>query len=137
MKKSIVAVTALVALSVAGTAMARMGGMGQGMGPMMAQGGQMTEQQKKFIADTMPVREEMHKKHVDLQKEYIKDKPDTAKISKLQGEILQLRQKMYDARVKSGMPMGKMGGKGMKGGMMGGKGMGMGPMMAPQAAPAK
>lgn len=136
MKKSIVALTVIAAVAVTGTAFARMGGMGPGMGPMMAQGGEMTEQQKKFIADTMPVREEMHKKHMEMQQEYIKEKPDTAKISKLQGEMLQLRQKMYDARVKSGLPMGKMGGKGM---MKGGKGMGpgMGPMMAPAAAPAK
>lgn len=140
MKKSIVALTVVAAVAVAGSAMAR-GGMGPGMGPMMGQQyaqGPYAEQYKKFVAETLPIREEMHTKHIELQKEYIKDKPDNAKITKLQGELLQLRQKMYDARVKSGLPMGKMGGKCPKGGMMGGKGMGpgMGPMMAPPA-PAK
>ena len=143
MKKSLIALTVVAALAVAGSAFARGGMMmgGQGMGPgMMGQQyaqGPYAEQYKKFTAETLPIREEMHKKHIELQKEYIKDKPDSAKISKLQADVLQLRQKMYDARVKSGLPMGKMGGKGMKGGMMGGKGMVMGPMMAPPAAPAK
>lgn len=141
MKKSIVALTVVAAVAVAGSALARGGmGMGPGMdGPMMGQQyaqGPYAEQYKKFVAETLPIREDMHKKHVEMQKEYIKDKPDTAKISKLQGEMLQLRQKMYDARVKSGLPMGKMGGKGMKGGK--GMGPGMGPMMGPPApAPAK
>lgn len=146
MKLSIAALTVVAALAAAGSVFAA-GGMamgpggmgGQMMGPAYAQG-PYAAQYKKFIADTLPIREEMHKKHLEMQQEYIKDKPDTAKIAKLQNEILQLRQKMYDARVKSGLPMGKMGGKGMMGGKMCPMGMGggMGSMtMPPAPAPAK
>lgn len=138
MKKSLVALTVVAALAITGSAFARGGmGMGPGMGmgmdncPKMGQTGTMTPEMKKFIADTMPLREEMHAKHIQLQKEMIKDKPDTAKVTKLQGEVAELRQKMMDARAKAGLPMGKMG---KRGGKMGGPGMG--PMMnAP--APAK
>lgn len=140
MKKSLVALTVVAALAMTGSAFARGGtggGMGAGMGmgpgncPQMGQAGAMTPEMKKFIADTMPLREEMHAKHMQLQQEMIKDKPDTAKITALQNEVQALRQKVMDARTKSGLPMGKMG---MRGGKMGGHGMG--PMMnAP--APAK
>lgn len=134
MKKSLVALTVVAALAITGSAFAR-GGMGPGMGmgncPQMGQTGAMTPEMKKFIGDTMPLREEMHAKHIQLQKEMIKDKPDAAKVTKLQGEVAELRQKMMDARAKAGLPMGKMG---KRGGKMGGPGMG--PMMnAP--APAK
>lgn len=144
MKKSIFALTVVVAVAFAGSAFAR-GGMGMGPGgcggpgacgpgmgnPAYAQG-PYAEQHKKFIAETLPIREEMHAKQIEIQKEYIKDKPDTAKITKLQGEVLQLRQKVYEARAKSGLPMGKMGGKGMRGG----RGMGMGPMQQQMPTPA-
>jgi zinc resistance-associated protein len=139
MKKSLVALTVVAALAITGSAFARGGmGMGQGMGPgncpQMGQAGAMTPEMKKFIADTLPLREEMHAKHIQLQKEMIKDKPDAAKVAKLQGEVQALHQKMMDARSKAGLPMGKMGKMGKRGGMMGGPGMG--PMMnAP--APAK
>lgn len=136
MKKSLVALTVVAALAITGSAFAR-GGMGMGPGmdmgncAQMGQTGAMTPEMKKFIGDTMPLREEMHAKHIQLQKEMIKDKPDAAKVTKLQGEVAELRQKMMDARAKAGLPMGKMG---KRGGKMGGPGMG--PMMnAP--APAK
>lgn len=146
MKRSILALTAAAALALAGTAIAMPGmgpgagaGPGAGRGAGMAAQGQYTEQHKKFIAGTLPIREEMHKKHIELQKEWIKDKPDTAKITKLQGEMTELRKKMMDARAKSGLPMGKMakkGGKGKCGSAMNGCGMGMMPMDCPKMAPA-
>ena len=144
MKKSLLALTAAAALAIAGSAIAMPGmGAGQGMGPgmkaQMGQPGTMTPEMKKFIADTMPIREEMHAKHMQLQKEMIKDAPDQAAIKKLQGEMVELRKKMMDARAKSGLPMGKMGKRGHKG--MRGGGMGMMqmdcPMMAAPPAPAK
>lgn len=123
MKKSLIALTVVAALAITGSAFARGGmGMGQGMGPGMANG-PYAEQYKKFAAETLPLRQEMMNKHFELQKEYLKEKPDNAKITKLQGEVAELRKKMIDARTKSGLPMGKMGkmgGKGMRGGMMGG-----------------
>lgn len=123
MKKSLVALTVVAALAISGSAFARGGmGPGTGMGPGMVTG-PYAEQYKKFAAETLPIRQAMMNKHFELQQEYLKEKPDTNKITKLQGEVAELRKKMIDARTKSGLPMGKMGkrgGKGMRGGMMGG-----------------
>ncbi len=147
MKKSIVALTVVAALSLAGSALAMPGmgpgaGPGAGMGPGMAAQGQYSEQYKKFAVETLPIRQEMMNKHFDLQKEFLKEKPDQEAIKKVQGEIGELRKKMIDAHVKSGLPMGKMGKMGKRGhkGMRGG-GMGMMqmdcPMMTAPPAPAK
>lgn len=144
MKKSFLALTAAAALAIAGSAIAMPGmgagqGMGHGMKAHMGQPGAMTPEMKKFIADTMPIREEMHAKHMQLQKEMIKDATDQEAIKKLQGEMVELRKKMMDARAKAGLPMGKMGKRGHKG--MRGGGMGMMqmdcPMMPTPPAPAK
>ena len=140
MKAKLAVVTLIAALAVTGTAFAR-GGMGMGAGcgggcPQFPQG-TMTEQQKKFIADTLPLRDEMHAKHTALIKEAIKEKPDTATVTKLKGELQALRQKMQDARAKAGIPMmgGKRGGRGMHHGM-GMMGGGCGPCSAQSVAPA-
>ena len=98
-------------------------GAGQGMGPGMMAQGQYTEQYKKFAAETLPIRQEMMTKHFELQKEFLKEKPDQNVIKKLQGEVAELRKKMIDAHTKAGLPMGKMGKRGHKG--MRGGGMGM------------
>jgi len=123
MKKTLVALTVVAALAITGSAFARGGmGPGAGMGPGMVTG-PYAEQYKKFANETLPIRQEMMNKHFELQKEYLKEKPDAEVIKKLQGEVTELRKKMIDARTKSGIPMGKMGrmgGKGMRGGMMGG-----------------
>jgi len=150
MKKTILALTAAAALTLAGSALAMPGmgagaGPGAGMGPGMAAQGQYSEQYKKFAIETLPIRQEMMNKHFDLQKEFLKEKPDQDAIKKLQTEIGELRKKMIDAHVKSGLPMGKrmgkmgrMGSRGMRGGGMGMMQMDC-PMMAapPAAAPAK
>lgn len=140
MKKSLLALTVVAAVAVAGASMAMPGmgpgaGMGAGMGAQMGQAGTMTPEMKKFIADTMPIREEMHAKHMQLQKELIKDAPDQAVIKKLQDEMVELRKKMMDARTKAGLPMGKMGKRGHKGMRGGGMGMGMMQMDCPMVAP--
>jgi hypothetical protein len=144
MKKSLLALTAVAALSFAGSALAMPGmGAGQGMGPGMATQGKYSEQYKKFAAETLPIRQEMMNKHFDLQKEMLKDKPDAEAIKKLQGDVGELRKKMIDAQVKSGLPMGKMGkmgkrgSKGMRGGGMGMMQMDCPMMTAPPAPPAK
>ena len=147
MKKSILALTAAAALSLAASAIAMPGmgagqgmgpGAGRGMGPGMAAQGQYSEQYRKFAIETLPIRQEMSNKHFDLQKEMLKDKPDAEAIKKLQGDIGELRKKMIDAKIKAGLPMGKMGKRGHKG--MRGGGMGMMqmdcPMMAAPPAPA-
>lgn len=123
MKKRMIALTVVAALAIAGSAFARGGmGPGGGMGAGMVTG-PYAEQYKKFASETLPIRQEMMNKHFELQKEYLKEKPDAEAIKKLQGELAELRKKMIDARAKSGIPvgrMGRMGGKGMRGGMMGG-----------------
>ena len=141
MKTKLAVVTLIAAVAVTGTAFAR-GGMGMGPGgpggcPQFGKGA-MTEQQKKFISETMPLRDEMHAKHTALMKEMIKDKPDTATVTKLQGELQALRQKMHEARSKAGMPMmgGKRGGRGMHHGM-GMMGGGCGPCGGQAPVPAK
>jgi len=142
MKRSILALTVVAALSLAGSALA-VPGMGPGMGPCMAAKAQYSEQYKKFAAETLPIRQEMMNKHFDLQKEMLKDKPDAEAIKKLQGDVGELRKKMIDAQVKSGLPMGKMGkmgkrgSKGMRGGGMGMMQMDCPMMTAPPAPPAK
>ncbi|MCE1226149.1 MAG: hypothetical protein LWW87_06625 [Geobacteraceae bacterium] len=140
MKKSFLALTAAAALALAGSAIAMPGmGAGQGMGPGMKAQGQYSEQYKKFAAETLPIRQEMMNKHFELQKEFLKEKPDQEVIKKLQAEVGELRKKMIDAHTKSGLPMGKMGKRGHKG--MRGGGMGMMqmdcPMMTAPPAPAK
>ncbi len=150
MKKSLIALTVVAALSLAYSAFAVPGmgpGAGAGMGPGMMAQGQYSEQYKKFASETLPIRQEMMNKHFELQKEYLKDKPDADVIKKLQAEIGELRKKMIDARTKAGLPMGRMGkmgrmgGKGMRGGMMSGMGMMQQdcPLLTapPAAAPAK
>jgi len=162
MRKSLLALTVVAALAIAGSAFARDGmagkgpGMGRGMGPGMEQGmcpccgpgSSATPEQiakhKKFIADTLPLQEELHAKRMELEKEWIKDNPDTEKISKLKTELRGLYKKMHEAREKAGIKMGWKGGKKggccMDSGMMGdAMGPGCQPCApaAPPAAPAK
>lgn len=153
MKNIILAVAVVFSLALAASAYARGGMMGPGMGPGMGMGPgcgpnaaatpEQTAKYKKFVADTLPLKEEMHSKHMEMQKEWIKEKPDNEKIAKLQGELQALHQKMTEARTKAGIQSGRQGGKkggrGMGPGMMGqGMGMGMGPGAAqPTPATAK
>jgi hypothetical protein len=141
MKRILAALTVVVLA--AGSAMA-IGPMGGGMGAGgccgMGKGATAadTAAHKKFINETMPLRQEMMNKHFEMQKEYIKETPDQVVMTKLKGEIMELRTKLMDARTKAGLPMGR-GGKGMRGGMKHGMGGGMMdcPMMtAPPAQPA-
>ncbi len=146
MKKSIAAFTAVAALSVAGTALAfPPAGMGPGQTTYRSQ---YTEQYRKFAQETLPIRQELSNKHFEMQKEFLKDKPDAAVISKLQGEVAELRKQMIDAHLKAGLPMGKMGKPGKRGhkkprgGMMGGmmedcRWMAAPPAPVPPPAPAK
>lgn len=140
MKKILAAITVVVLG--AGTAMAAgpMGGPGGCMGPGMT--GPNAAAYKKHISETMPLRQEMMNKHFELEKEWVKEKPDAAVVSKLQGEIGELRAKIRDARTKAGLPMGPKGHRGHKGhkmhkgGGMGGGMMGDCPYMATPPAPA-
>ena len=147
MKKTMLTLTVVAALALTGSAFAKGGMGGPGMGPGMGPGcssccnqattatPEQTAKYKKFVADTLPLKEEMHTKHMEIKKEWIKDKPDNDKIAKLQTELNVLQQKMLEARQKAGIPMARKGGKKGGHGMMG-QGMGMGPGAA-QPAPAQ
>lgn len=145
MKKITLAAAFVVALAFTASAHAR-GGYGPGApgcGPGFEASPEQTAAYKKYVAETLPLKDEMHAKHMELQREWVKEKPDNEKLAKLQGELKVLYQKMRDVREKAGI--GK-GWKGRRGGMPGDCGAGpamMGPgcgpcgAEAPQAPPAK
>lgn len=143
MRKILAALTVVVLAAGSAVAMGpKDGGPGMGCGCSMGKGMSAADKaaHKKFISDTMSLRQEMMNKHLEIQKEYIKETPDAAVMTKLHGEAKELRKKLMDARAKSGLPMGPKGHKGQKGHHMMNDGMGAGmdcPMMsdpAPQPA---
>jgi hypothetical protein len=87
---------------------------------------------KQFQKETLPLRDELAVKSLDLQNEYAKENPDQATIAKLQDEIAGLREKIAAAAQKNGLPNYGPGygrGYGMRGygpgyGMRGGYGHG-------------
>jgi len=144
MRKILAALTVVVMAT--GTAMA-MGPMGGGKGAECGCGSAKgmsapdSAAHKKFLSDTMSLRQDLMNKQFEMQKEYVKETPDQAVMTKLKGEITELSTKIKDARVKAGLPMGPKGHKGQKGHHMMKDGMGGGtmdcPMMSdPAAAPA-
>ena len=85
---------------------------------------------KAFQKETLPLRDEMMTKRVELRNEYLKEKPDQTKIATLQKDMIDLRAKIRTAAEKNGLPafgpgMGGGRGCGMGGGMgRGGRGAG-------------
>jgi hypothetical protein len=109
------------------------GGMGGGPGYGAATGKPVDVTAfKAFQKETLPTRDEMMVKRVELRNEYLKEKPDQNRIATLQKEMIDLRAKIRTAAEKNGLPafgpgMGGRGhGMGGRGGM-GRGGMGMGP----------
>ena len=99
MKKLLVVVLAVVfgaaLVTAAGTAWA------QGTGP----GTQVdVNAYKAFQKETLPFRDEMAAKRLELRNEFTKDTPDQAKIAALQKEMIDLRTKISDAAKKNGLP---------------------------------
>jgi hypothetical protein len=103
---------------------------------------------KQFQKETLPLRDELAAKTLDLQNEYAKQTPDQSKVATLQKEIVDLQTKIGTAAQKQGIPaygpgtgygygygmgpwmMGGYGGYyGMGPGMMYGSGYGRGPWM--------
>jgi Spy/CpxP family protein refolding chaperone len=136
-KTTFVAVIAVIALVSAGVAFAQMGtgvepGMGYGYG-MMGNSGDNTgnsvnvESLKKFQKETLSLRDELITKRAELANEYNKPTPDTARITALQHQIIDIRAKIEKAAVKDGLTAGGWGsgrgyGYGMGPGMMYGYG---------------
>ncbi len=127
----VVALVAVVGLALLGASAQAWCGMGYGGGPRGAGYGAGPAVNKPvdvnalraFQKETLPLRDEAMAKRVEIRNEYLKDKPDQAKIAGLQKEIIDLRLKIRTAAEKQGLPAGfGMG--------MGGRGHGYGPHMA-------
>jgi zinc resistance-associated protein len=84
---------------------------------------------RQFQKETLPLRDEMMAKGLELRNEYAKDKPDQDQITKLRAEIGDLRTKIQVAAEKQGLPAwgnGPGAGRGFGRRMMGGAGCGFG-----------
>jgi len=123
MRKILAALTVVVLAAGSAIAMGPAGGgpgMGCGCGMEKGMSAPDSAAHKKFLSDTMSLRQEMMNKQFEMQKEYVKETPDQAVMTKLKGEIAELSTKIKDARVKAGLPVGPKGHKGhhkMQGGM--------------------
>jgi Spy/CpxP family protein refolding chaperone len=91
---------------------------------------------RNFQKETLPLRDEMAVKRLELRNEFNKETPDEAKITALKAELIALRTQIGEAAKKNGLPdqgfgpgYGKRGGWG-PGGCAGygpGQGRGFGP----------
>lgn len=136
MKKALVASAVVVAaLFATGAAFAHMNGygagngMGYGMGHGMGYGpgcyGNSSNQNvsvdtlKKFQKETLSLRDDLTSKQLDLQAEFDKASPDTARVDGLRKDIVDLQTKIGKVADKYGVPArGTMRGYGMGPGMM-------------------
>jgi hypothetical protein len=136
MKKKIAAIALTLTLATAGIALARGGGYGMGYQNGPGQG-QMYQQVDKatqdkldaFFTDTQELRKRIVMKQAEGQALMQSDNPNTEALSKVSGELFDLRTAMQ-AKAKAAGLENYMGGQGMGMGMMGGRGggrdMGMG-----------
>jgi zinc resistance-associated protein len=91
---------------------------------------------RAFQKETLPLRDEMMAKRLEIRNEYSKTNPDEAKIAALKGEMVALRTQISESAKKNGLPdqgfgpgYGKRGGygRGGCGGYGPGQGGGYGP----------
>jgi zinc resistance-associated protein len=112
-------------------------GPGSGNGPCAYGAGQATAVKidptalRAFQKETLPLRDEVMAKRVEIRNEFTKEKPDQTKIATLQKDIIDLRAKIRTAAEKNGLPAGfgqRMAGRGHGYGMggQGGRGTGCG-----------
>jgi len=124
MKKKIwlVSLMAVLAVALIGTTVFAQCGMGYGRGggPGYAATGKPVDVTafKAFQKETLPLRDEMMTKRVELRNEYLKEKPDQTRIATLQKDMIDLRAKIRTSAEKNGLPAFGPG--------MGGRGMGWG-----------
>ncbi len=172
MKKTIVAVLVVALLVTAGVAMAQGWGRGPGYGPGSGPGygprgawgpglnltpeqsQKMQALQEGFLKETLPLRNELQIKQLELRTLWAQTNPDQAKILAKQKEINALRGQLQEKGTQNRLEMRKIltpeqqaqlgaygpgfgPGYGMKGGMMGGgfgsgRGMGYGTGYCPR-----
>ncbi len=114
--KKVVAVAVVLAIGLVGTAYA------QPFGPGYA--GQVdVNKVTQFQKETLPLRDELATRNIELRNEYLKQNPDRDKIAQLQKETIDLRTKIQAAAEKQGLPAWGNGGR------MAGRGYGYGPGM--------
>lgn len=133
MKKGIIISLVLVAGLIFTSAIYAIGPWGgYGMGYSAQTGGYGTtvdiEAVKKFRKETLPLREELITKRLELQNEYNKATPDKNRISTLRKEIVDIELKIQEKADAAGFSTwgGGMMGSGMMGSGMMGPGMMMG-----------
>ena len=63
-----------------------------------------SDQQRKFQADTIDLRQEMMTKRFEVQRENLKSTPDKEKMASLQADIKALQARILDIRSQSGLP---------------------------------
>ncbi len=114
-----------MALVFAGTAFAWWDGPGMGYGPGSYSGAN-AETMKKFQKETFSLRDELMTKQLDLQAEYDKPVPDTARVATLKKDIIDIQAKIQVVADKHGIPAWGPGSGGMMGRGMMGRGMMMG-----------
>ncbi len=134
MKKTmLITAVAAVALITAGIAFAQAGGgLGPGAGCAYgagyggANGTVNIENLKKFQKETLSLRDELITKRAEIANEYAKQTPDTARITDLRKQMIDIQATIQKAAEKNGLPAWGHGyGRGHMGrGMMGGRGAG-------------
>jgi hypothetical protein len=116
----------MMVLVFAGAAFAWWDGPGMGYGQGYYSGAN-AETMKKFQKETLSLRDELESKQLDLQIEYDKPVPDTARLASINKDIIDIQAKLQVVADKYGVPAW---GPGSRGGMMMGRGMmGRGMMM--------
>lgn len=113
----IVAVVAVLVL--ASSAFAWWDGPGMGYGPGY-NGGTNADTMRKYQKETLSLRDELASKQLDLQVEYDRPVPDTARIASIRKDIIDIEAKIQVVADKYGVPAW---GSGSRGGMMMGRGM--------------
>ncbi len=113
-----VVMASMVVLVLASAAFAWWDGPGMGYGPGYYSGAN-TDTMRTFQKDTLSLRDEMEAKQLDLQAEYDKPAPDTARIAALKKDIIDIQAKIQIVADKHGVPAWGPG----SGGMMMGRGM--------------
>lgn len=110
----------MMVLVLAGAASAWWGGPGMGYGPGYSSGVNL-ENIKKFQKETFGLRDDLAAKQLDLQSEYGKPIPDTARVAALRKDIIDIQAKIQVVADKYGTAWGAGSGQGM----MMGQGQGM------------
>lgn len=105
--------TIAMLLMLAGAAFACWDGSGMGYGPGDYSGAN-AETMKMFQKETLSLRDELMTKRIELQAEYDKPVPDTARIAALKKDIIDIQAKIQVVADKQGIPTGGTGyGRGM------------------------